>query len=191
MKLLADWLPILVFFAVYKAVDLLTATAAAIAASLAMVALLRLRGMAIEKMQWISLGLIVLMGGATLLLNDETFIKHKPTALYVALSAGLVLPLLWGARPPLQSLMGRQMSLPEHVWPRLNAAWAVFFAGMALLNAWVAEAFSTDVWVDFKLFGTLGLTVVFMVGQVLVLASRDHLRDTAKDTTKDTSRDPK
>ncbi len=177
MKLLADWLPILIFFVVYKTVDLLTATAAAIVASGAMLALLRLRGMPIDRMQWISLGLIVVMGGATLLLNDEVFIKHKPTALYVALGLALVLPRLWGARPPLQSLMGQQLRLPDTVWPKLNAAWALFFLSMAGLNFWVAENLSTDAWVDFKLFGTLGLTLVFMVGQVAVLASKGYLRE--------------
>lgn len=167
MKLLADWLPIIVFFAAYKLADLQTATALAIVVSLVMIGLMRLRGMAIDKMQWIGLVLIVVFGGATLLLQDERFIKIKPTVLYGVLALVLLVPAGLGRRPPLQSLLADKLQLADAHWRTLNTAWAVFFGLMAGLNLAIAHHFDTDTWVNFKLFGTIGLTLVFIVLQGL------------------------
>ncbi len=167
MKLLADWLPIVLFFIVYKAVDLYWATGAAIIATLALMAFLRLRGHAIEPMQWISLGLIVVFGGATILLQDERFIKLKPTLLYALFAGALLVPQITSKILLMQKFMGSKIDMPQEAWAKLNAAWGIFFAFMAALNWWVAAEFSTDTWVDFKLFGTLGLMIVFIIGQAL------------------------
>lgn len=167
MKLLADWLPILAFFIAYKLSDLQTATALAIVLSLVMIGLMRLRGMPIDRMQWIGLILIVVFGGATLFLQDERFIKIKPTVLYGVLALVLLVPTWLGRRPPLQSLLSDKLQLADPHWRMLNIAWAVFFSLMAGLNLAVAYSFDTDTWVNFKLFGTIGLTLVFIVLQGL------------------------
>jgi intracellular septation protein len=167
MKLLADWLPIILFFIVYKTVDLYWATGVAIGATLAVMLALRFKGHAIEAMQWVSLGLIVVFGGATIVLQDELFIKLKPTLLYGLFSAALVLPQLSAGVLLMQKFMGSKIEMPRAAWAKLNMAWGVFFALMAFLNLWVAENFSTDTWVNFKLFGTIGLMVVFIVAQAL------------------------
>ena len=167
MKLLADWLPIILFFVVYKAVDLYWATGVAIAATLAVMGYMKLRSHAIETMQWVSLGLIVVFGGATILFQDELFIKLKPTLLYGLFAAAIVIPHLFFKTLPIQKLMGSKIEMPMPAWSKLNMAWGVFFGFMAVLNLWVAETFSTDTWVNFKLFGSIGLTVIFIVGKAL------------------------
>jgi intracellular septation protein len=167
MKLLFDLFPVVLFFVAYKASGIYVATAVAIVASIAQIGWLLVRGRRVEGMQWTSLAIIVLFGGMTLLLQDETFIKWKPTVLY-----GLFALVLGGAqllfrRNLIRSAMGRQISLPEPVWSRLNLLWSLFFVVMAGLNLFVAYRFPTDVWVDFKLFGTTGLTLAFVLVQAL------------------------
>ena len=167
MRLLDDWLPIILFFVVYKLSDLYWATAVAIIATLAVMGLLKLKGHAIETMQWVSLILIVVFGGATIWLQDERFIKLKPTLLYGLFAIALLGPQLLKRILLMQKLMGAKISMPTHAWAKLNAAWGLFFAVLGGLNLWVAHAFTTDAWVNFKLFGTIGLMVVFIIGQAL------------------------
>jgi intracellular septation protein len=167
MKLFADWLPILLFFVVYKAVDLYWATGVAIIATLVLMGWMRLQQQKIDTMQWVSLGLIVVFGGATIFLQDERFIKLKPTLLYGLFAVALIAPQLLTKTLLIQKLMGSKITMPRHAWAMLNAAWGVFFVFMAVLNIWVANNFSTDTWVNFKLFGSIGLTVVFIIGQAL------------------------
>jgi intracellular septation protein len=164
-KLLADWLPIILFFVAYKLADLYVATAVAIVASALLMGWMRIRGLPIDKMQWLSLGLIVVFGGATLLLQDERFIKLKPSLLYGLFGLGLLIPQLFMGTRLIEKLLADKVQLPEPAWARLNAAWGLFFLFMAGLNLYVAAAFSTDTWVDFKLFGTIGLMLVFVLAQ--------------------------
>lgn len=164
-KLLADWLPIILFFVAYKLADLYVATAVAIVASALLIGWMRIRGLPIDKMQWLSLGLIVVFGGATLLLQDERFIKLKPSLLYGLFGLGLLIPQLFMGTRLIEKLLADKVQLPEAAWARLNAAWGLFFLFMAGLNLYVAAAFSTDTWVDFKLFGTIGLMLLFVLAQ--------------------------
>ncbi|MFM1928372.1 MAG: hypothetical protein RIR28_955 [Pseudomonadota bacterium] len=164
-KLLADWLPIILFFVAYKLADLYVATAVAIVASALLMGWMRIRGLPIDKMQWLSLGLIVVFGGATLLLQDERFIKLKPSLLYGLFGLGLLIPQLFMGTRLIEKLLAEKVQLPEAAWARLNAAWGLFFLFMAGLNLYVAAAFSTDTWVDFKLFGTIGLMLLFVLAQ--------------------------
>lgn len=170
MKLLFDLFPILLFFAAYKLADIYVATGVAIVASAAQILWLRLRARPIEGMQWASLGIIVVFGGMTLLFQDETFIKWKPTVLYGLFAAVLVGARVLFGRDLIKSVMGKQLTLPEPIWQRLNVAWSAFFAAMAGLNLLVAYRFSTDVWVNFKLFGTMGLTIAFVMLQALYIS---------------------
>lgn len=204
MKLLFDFLPIILFFVAFKVADankeaaaalatshlgflvsggivgpgeapVLLATMVVIVATLAQVAFLAWRGKKIDLMLWISLGLVVVMGGLTIWLHSEAFIKWKPTLLYWVMGGAFALaPLLFG-KNLLKLLLGEQLQLPAPVWQRLNVAWVLFFASMGALNLWVAFTFSTDAWVNFKLFGSLGLMLVFTIAQGLYLAR--HLPD--------------
>jgi intracellular septation protein len=170
MKLLIDFLPIVVFFVAFKLFDIWVATGVAIVATIAQISWLRWSTGKVEPMQWLSLGVIVLFGGATLLSHNETFIKWKPTVLYWLMGGALAVGQLVFRRNLLKTLMGAQMQLPDPAWRVLNWSWTGFFAAMGVLNLWVAYRFDTDTWVNFKLFGGLGLMIAFVVGQALYLS---------------------
>jgi intracellular septation protein len=170
MKFLFDFFPVALFFAAFKLFDIYVATAAAIAATIVQVTWLKLRGRHVGMMLWASLGIIVVFGGATLLLQDETFIKWKPTVLYWLFGGVLAGAMLAFRKNLIRGLLSEQMQLPEPVWSRLNWSWVGFFAFMGALNLYVAYNYSTDLWVNFKVFGGIGLMVAFVVGQSLVLA---------------------
>ena len=168
-KLLFDLLPVLLFFVAYKAADLYVATGVAIVASLAQIGWLKMRSRPVEGMQWAGLAIIVVFGGMTLLFHDETFIKWKPTVLYALFCVVLVVARYGLRRNLIRLAMEKTVRVPGPVWDRLNLGWAGFFAAMAVLNLWVAYGFSTETWVNFKLFGTLGLTLAFVVAQALYM----------------------
>jgi intracellular septation protein len=160
---------VILFFAAFKLAGIYVATGVAIAATFAQVGWLKLRGRRVEPMLWASLGIIVLFGGATLLLQDETFIKWKPTVLYWLFGAVLAGALAF-RRNLIRVMLSEQVQLPDAVWSRLNWSWIGFFAFMGALNLYVAYNYSTDHWVNFKLFGGMGLMLVFVLAQALVLA---------------------
>ena len=168
MKFLFDLFPVVLFFVAFKLADIYVATATAIAATFVQVAWLKLRRKRVEPMLWSSLAIIVVFGGATLLLQDETFIKWKPTVLYWLFAAVLGGASIAG-RNLIRAMLSEHMQLPELVWSRLNLSWIAFFAFMGALNLYVAYNYSTDLWVNFKLFGGMGLMLLFVLAQALVL----------------------
>lgn len=175
MKFLFDIFPLILFFAAFKMYDIYVATAVAMGATVAQIGWLWLRGRKIDKILWVSLGLITVFGGATLIFQDDTFIKWKPTVLYWLF--GIVLAVAWiGFRRNLvRSMMEKQITLPDAIWARLLASWIAFFGAMGALNLYVAYNFSQQAWVDFKVFGGIALPLIFMVVQILLLSK--HLHD--------------
>jgi intracellular septation protein len=186
MKFLFDLLPVVLFFVAFKLADIYVATAVAIGTTVLQVAWLKLRRQRVPGMLWASLAIIVVFGGATLLLQDETFIKWKPTVLYWLFGAVLAGAALL-RRNLIRSVMSQEIRLPDAVWMRLNLSWIAFFAFMGAANLYVAFSFSkvfcaevveaaekmrceNNIWVDFKLFGGMGLMLLFVVAQALVLA---------------------
>lgn len=175
MKFLFDFFPILLFFIAYKFGGIYVATGVAIAASFVQIGWVMARGKKVEPMMWISLAIIVFFGGATLLLHNETFIKWKPTVLYW-LFAVILLGGAWLFKKNfIRVMMEKQVSLPDSVWNNLNLSWAAFFVVMGVANLYVAYNFSTDDWVNFKLFGTTGMMLVFVVVQSFMLSK--HIQD--------------
>mgnify|MGYP003466197901 FL=1 len=170
MKLLIDFFPIALFFAVFKLWGIYPATAVAIVATIVQIAYLRFKLGKVEPMQWVSLGVIVLFGGATLLAQDENFIKWKPTVLYWLMGAALLVGQLLLRKNLIKSLMGGQVQLPDHAWNTLNWAWSGFFTAMGGLNLWIAYHFDTDTWVNFKMFGGLGLMLLFILVQAVYMS---------------------
>ena len=170
MKLLTDFLPIALFFITFKLAGIYVATGVAIAATLLQIGWFYIRNGKVEAMQWISLVIIVLFGGATLVFHDDTFIKWKPTVLYWLMSTALWAGLYVFKRNFIKQLMGSQVEMPEPAWGVLLHSWACFFAVMGCLNLWVANHFDTDAWVSFKLFGGLGLMLVFVIGQGIYMS---------------------
>ena len=179
MKLLFDLFPVLLFFIAFKLADIYIPTGVPIAASIAQIGWLKLRRQNIEPMQWASLIIIVVFGGMTLFLRDETFIKWKPTVLYLSFAAALASARWFLGRNLIEAMMRAQVSVPPPVWERMNLAWIGFFLLMAALNLYVAYSFSTDFWVNFKTFGTLGLTLVFVLGQALYIGRHVEQKDDA------------
>lgn len=204
MKLLFDFLPIALFFVAFKYADanhdwaaafatqhlgflvaggvvgsaeapVLLATVVVIAATLAQVLWLKLRGRHVDKMLWISLALVVGLGGATIYFHSETFIKWKPSVLYWAMALSFWISQVAFGKNLLQVLMGGRLDLPAPVWRTLTRAWIGFFTFMGVLNLYVAYSFSTDAWVNFKLFGSLGLMLIFTLAQGVYLSR--HLKE--------------
>jgi intracellular septation protein len=178
MKFLFDLFPVILFFIAFKLQGIYVATAVAIAASFAQIGWLWLRGRKIDTMLWVSLGIIVVFGSATLLLHDETFIKWKPTVLYWLFASVLSGSALIFRRNLIRSMLGEQIRLPEPAWSKLNFSWVGFFACMGFLNLYVAFNFSTDTWVNFKLFGGMGLMLAFVIAQGLFLAKYVEQKET-------------
>lgn len=168
MKFLFDLFPVVLFFVAFKLADIYVATGVAIAATFAQVGWLKLRRKRVEPMLWASLAIIAVFGGATLFLQDETFIKWKPTVLYW-LFATVLAGAAAARRNLIRAMLSQHMQLPDPVWARLNLSWVAFFAVMGALNLYVAYNYSTDLWVNFKLFGGMGLMLLFVVAQALVL----------------------
>ena len=170
MKFLFDIFPVACFFAVYWFSDIYVATAVAIAATIGQVAWLRLRKRRVEPMLWISLVIIVVFGGLTLALQEKLFIMWKPTVLYWLFAAVLAISAEAFHRNLIQAMMSKEIHLPDAVWARLNWSWVGFFALMGIVNLYVAYSFSEATWVKFKLFGGVGLMLLFVLGQALFLA---------------------
>ena len=169
MKILFDFFPIIVFFAAYKFAGIYVATGAAIAATLAQIGYLLVRRRKITAMQWLSLVIIGIFGGATLVLHDETFIKWKPTVLYWLGAVAFIGALFFRTNFVKAVMSEGGLELPEAMWTRLAIAWGLFFLFQGALNLWVAFHYSTETWVDFKLFGGMGLTLAFVIVQALWL----------------------
>jgi intracellular septation protein len=200
MKILFDLLPVILFFAAYKvaasnpsgAFDLasrwlgdgiaatqapiLLATAVAILATIGQIAWVWTRHRKVDTMLWVSLAIILVFGGATLLFHNPTFIKWKPTALYWLFGSVLAVSALVFRRNLIRRMLEGQVQLPDRIWSRLNLAWSVFFMLMGFLNLYVAYNFSEETWVDFKLFGGMGLMLAFVLGQGFYLSR--HMEET-------------
>lgn len=202
MKFFFDLLPVILFFAAYKLAGsqadaslqlvrqvlgdsvaesqapILIATAVAILATFGQIAWVWLRHRKVDTMLWVSLAIVTVFGGATLFLHDPIFIKWKPTVLYWLFAATLAISSLVFKRNLIRRMLEAQIALPDAVWERLNLAWAGFFGFMGALNLLVAYRFSEEAWVNFKLFGGMGLMLLFVLAQGLFLSK--HLQEETK-----------
>lgn len=174
MKLLFDFFPLILFFVTFKLHEdqhegVLAATAVVIVATAVQVGITWVRQRRVENMHLVTLVLVTVLGGITLALDDEIFIKWKLTVVNWAFAAAFLASQFIGSRPMVQRMLGASITLPQSVWSRLNMSWVVFFVFVGLLNLYVVYNYDTETWVNFKLFGTLGLTAVFVVAQALYM----------------------
>jgi intracellular septation protein len=198
MKILFDFLPIALFFGMFKYAEshkdwaastatewlgfmvsggivglteapVLLATVVVIVATLAQILWLKARSKKVDLMLWVSLGLVTALGSATIYFHSESFIKWKPTVLYWVMGSALLFGQLVLKKNGIKSLMGAQMDLPDAIWRLVNFSWVAFFSVMGFLNLWVAFNFPTAIWVNFKLFGGLGLMMLFVLVQAVYL----------------------
>ncbi len=170
MKMLIDFLPVALFFIVYKVENIYLATAVLIIASAIQTVGVRLWKGKFEQSHVITLALVIAFGGLTIFLHDEMFIKWKVSIINWLFGAVFLGSMWMGKQPIIQRMLGSQVELPKDVWSKLNAAWGLFFIGLGCLNLYIIYNYDTDTWVNFKLFGMMGLTIVFIIGQSLYIA---------------------
>jgi intracellular septation protein len=170
MKLLFDLFPVVLFFIAFKMYDIYVATAVIIVATVLQVGYVYLKHKRIEKMHVITLVLILVLGGLTLVLQDENFIKWKPTIVNWGFALVFLGSHYIGSKPIIRRMMDQAIQLPDVIWVRLSAMWVVFFVLSGIVNLYVAFNYDTDTWVDFKLFGLMGMTLVFIVLQGLYIS---------------------
>ena len=177
MKLLFDFFPIILFFVSYKIFGLYIATAVAIIASLIQIIIYRVKYQKYDLIQLVSSGIIIVLGAATLFFHNPLFIKWKPTGIFWLSSLAFLGTQFIGQKPLVQKMMEANITLPSKIWYRLNSLWVLFFATMGALNLYVAYNYDTDVWVNFKLFGGVGATLVFVIAQAFYLGKHlDQVR---------------
>ena len=170
MKFLFDLFPIILFFVAYKFAGIFAATAVAIAATVGQIGWVWFRHRKVDTMLWVSLAIVTVFGGATLLFQNPTFIKWKPTVLYWFFAGALLFSAVVLKKNLIRKMLEAQMKLPEPIWGTLNLVWAGFFGLMGVLNLFIAYNFSEDTWVNFKLFGGMGLMIVFVLAQGMLLS---------------------
>jgi intracellular septation protein len=170
VKFFFDLFPVILFFVAFKIWGIYVATGVAMAATVVQVSWTKFRHGKVSKLLWASLVIIMVFGGATLFLQDETFIKWKPTVLYWLAGVVFLGALAFGKNPIKGVMSEGGLELPEHVWTKLCIAWGVFFLFKGTLNLWVAYNFDTEAWVNFKLFGFTALMIAFVIAQALWLA---------------------
>ena len=175
MRFLIDFLPIVLFVGAYKLYDIYVATGALMVATVAQMALIYAIDRKLTTMHKITLLLILVFGSLTLVLQNELFIKWKPTVLYMAMAIGLSIALWTAKKNFLKLMLGSQLDLPDPVWMRLNVVWIAYCLFMAVINGYVAAYFSTEAWVNFKLWGYV-FPLAFIIGQGLYIAP--HLKAT-------------
>jgi len=169
MKFLIDFFPMLLFFGAYKMADIYAATAVLMAATVVQTALIYKLDGKLQTMHKITLVLVLGFGALTLGLHDERFIKWKPTLLYTGLAVALAIAHGFMKKNFLHMLLGQQLQLPHQVWHRLNIAWMLYCLFMATINGYVAAYFSTEDWVNFKVWGYV-FPLVFIVAQGVYVA---------------------
>jgi len=176
MKFLVDFLPVLLFFIAYKLFDIYIATGVAIVATLIQSGWLWITTRKVGTMQLTTLAIILIFGGLTLFLHDEQFIKWKPTVINWLFGGAFLLSQVVGRRTAIERLLGSNLTLPPLVWRHLNSAWTAFFFALGGINLYVMTYYDRDTWVNFKLFGMLGLTLAFVVAQSFYLSR--YLKET-------------
>lgn len=183
MKFLFDVLPFVLFFIAYRIWGIYAATAVAMAASAIQIGVAKLGGKRVEKMQWISLGLIGFFGGLTLLLRDNIFVMWKSTIVNWLMGGALLVSMQFMQKNPLKALLGGQVQMPDRIWRLMTWSWIGFFLVMGVVNIVVAYSVSEASWVNFKTFGGPVIIVVFVVLQMLLISRHISPADTAgKDT---------
>jgi len=170
MKFLVDFFPILLFFVAYKVYDIYVATAVAIAAAFVQVGMYWIKHKKFEKSHLITLAILVVFGGATIVLQDEMFIKWKPSVVNWIFAVAFLGSQFIGNKTIVERMMSKSVTLPAAIWLKLNMSWVIFFIALGIANLFVVYNFDTDTWVNFKLFGMMGLTVMFVIAQAIYMS---------------------
>jgi intracellular septation protein len=172
MPMLFEFLPIVLFFIAYKLGNIYTATAVLMVSCLAQAGYQWITQKKIEKNTLVVLISVLVLGGATLAFHDQRFIMWKPSIVFGLFALVLIINQITQKKPIMQSLLEKNLSLPEPLWRKINLTWSCFFSAMALLNLYIINYYDIDTWVNFKLFGILGITVLFSIGQAIYISKQ-------------------
>lgn len=183
MQVLIDFLPIIVFFVAYKIGGIYAATAALIVATTVQVAVQWFRQRTVNKLLLASAAIVAVMGGITLAVKDPSFIKWKVTVVYWILAAAFLAGATVLKKTLMERSIGHTVELPRRMWRQLDLSWAFTFALIGSVNIFVMRRYDEETWVNFKVFGALGITLVVLVAQVLWIASRGALQDKSGEGT--------
>ncbi|MDX1266352.1 MAG: septation protein A [Oceanisphaera sp.] len=169
MKQFAEFIPLIIFFVVYKTVDIYAATGALMATTCIQMLVYWLKHKKLEKMHLITLVLVLFFGGLTMFFQDDAFIKWKVTAVNGLFAIGLLVSRYGFRKNLIKQMLGKEMTVPDNIWDKTNLAWVGFFSFCGALNVYVAFNLSQEFWVNFKVFGLLGLTLLFTFATALYL----------------------
>lgn len=169
MHLVLEYLPLVIFFIFYKFGDLFWATGSLIVTSAFQILYYWYKKEPVPKRTWIFFGLIAVFGGLTIFFHDDAFIKWKVTVINGLFAVALLISRYLFNKNLIKEMMSEALELPEKIWDNLNVSWAIFFSICAGLNLYIAFNFSQEIWVNFKVFGLMGLTFAFAIGSILCL----------------------
>jgi intracellular septation protein len=179
MQFIVEYLPLIAFFIAYKLADIYVATTVAIVGAVLTIAYSYFKTKQVSTMQWLTLVIVGVFGGATLFLHDERFIKWKPSVLYALFAAILLYGRVVKDKDFIKSLLEQaQINMPKAAWVKITWLWIGFFTFLTVLNGYVAAYYPLDVWVNFKVWGVMGLTLVFMV--IVVAVMMKQMQDPSK-----------
>ena len=181
MKFLFDFFPILLFFLAFKLYDIYVATAVAIVASFIQVGMFWFKHKRFENSHLITLAIVALFGGATIIFHDEMFIKWKPSVVNWIFAIAFLGSQFIGNKTIVERMMSKSVTLPAAIWTRLNMSWVIFFFALGLINLYVVYNFDTDTWVNFKLFGMMGLTILFIIAQSIYMSRHMETSEIKRD----------
>lgn len=170
MKLIFELSLIVIFFIAFKLFGIYPAIGTAMALYSGQILYQILARKPIENLQWVTLGMVLILGGASLFFHNDLFFKWKPSVIYLIFASAILMVPLFTKAPALQKIMGQQLDLPPAIWRKLDYSWALFFILCAILNLIIAYQFETETWVYFKLFGSLAMIMVFIIGQAIWLS---------------------
>ena len=169
MKQFLEFIPLIIFFIVYKIVNIYAATAALMISMAIMLIFTYFKDGKVGKMQWITFAMVIVFGTLTLALHNDVFIKWKVTVVYALFTIVLLVTQFIFKDPAIKKMLSKELTLPDKVWNNLNFAWAILFAVLSVLNLYIAFNMPVNVWVNFKVFGLMGITLLFTVFSVIYI----------------------
>ncbi|MEI6858740.1 MAG: septation protein A [Shewanella sp.] len=182
MKQLLDFLPLVIFFAVYKLFDIYMASGALIAATALQLIITYALYKKIEKMHIVTFVMVTFFGTLTLVFHDDTFIKWKVTAVYALFAIALTVSQFIN-KSILKSMLGKELVVEDKIWAHVTWYWVIFFISCALINIYVAFSLPLETWINFKVFGLTALTLLNTVVTMVYLFKHmpeEHINELTK-----------
>ncbi len=170
MKFLFDFLPVIIFFICYYLFGIYKATGALVVVSAGLILFSWLKNKRVDGMLLATCSLAIILGSITIIFKNDIFIKWKPSVIYWLFSCVFFISQFVSSKPVIQRMLQKNLKLPNKIWTKLNISWIIFFTLMGFANLYVVYNFSTEIWVNFKVFGIMGMTLLFVIVQSIFLS---------------------